>query len=53
MAAILAETLVILCFFFTKIPYLWFNLIGCVAVVAFGLIIAELLNDKVKVEAKQ
>ncbi len=34
--AIIAETSVLLCFFFTEIPFLWYNVIGCVAVIAFA-----------------
>jgi len=39
-AAIVAESTVLGCYFFTKIPYLWFNVIGCVILVA----VAALLN---------
>ncbi len=40
MAAIIAELAVLACYFFTKIPYLWFNVIGCVLL----LILANVLN---------
>ena len=33
LAAIIAELLVLYCYFFTQIPFLWYNLIGCVVVV--------------------
>jgi len=33
-AAIVAEAAVLACFFFTKIPYLWFNVIGCLILIA-------------------
>ena len=32
-AALLAEIVVLLCFIFTPIPFLWFNLIGCLLVI--------------------
>ena len=39
-AAIVAEAVVLTCFFFSEIPYLWFNVIGCAVLIA----IAHLLN---------
>ncbi len=39
-AAIFAEAVVLACFFFTEIPYLWFNVIGCAVLVA----VAHVLN---------
>jgi solute:Na+ symporter, SSS family len=39
-AAIVAELAVLSCFFFTRIPYLWFNVIGCVILIA----LANLMN---------
>ena len=33
MAAILAELLVLGCFWFTEIPFLWYNVIGCLSMV--------------------
>jgi Na+/proline symporter len=39
-AAIIAEMTVFSCFLFTDIPYLWFNVIGCVILI----ILAHLLN---------
>jgi Na+/proline symporter len=33
LAAIIAELLVLYCYFFTDIPFLWYNVIGCLAVV--------------------
>lgn len=32
-AAIIAEMVVLYCFFFTELPFLWFNFIGCVVLV--------------------
>ena len=39
-AAIVAEAVVLACFFFSEIPYLWFNVIGCGVLIA----VAHLLN---------
>jgi Na+/proline symporter len=39
-AAIVAEVVVLTCFFFSEIPYLWFNVIGCAVLIA----VAHLLN---------
>lgn len=38
-AAVLAELIVLACWKFTAISYLWFNVIGCVAVVLLGLLL--------------
>jgi SSS family transporter len=35
-AAILAELLVLYCFFFTEITFLWYNVIGCLGVIIFS-----------------
>lgn len=43
-AAIIAELIVIACFIFTRIPYLWYNVIGCVILI----IIAYLINPMLK-----
>ncbi len=37
-AALIAELIVLLLFFFTDIPYLWFNFIGCMIVIFLSLI---------------
>jgi solute:Na+ symporter, SSS family len=39
-AAIIAELIVISCFLFTEIPYLWYNVVGCILLI----ITAYLLN---------
>lgn len=39
-AAIIAELTVLGCYFFTEIPYLWFNVIGCVLLI----ILAHIMN---------
>jgi len=38
-AALLAETVVVLCWQYTQISYLWYNMIGCVLVILLGLLI--------------
>jgi solute:Na+ symporter, SSS family len=42
-AAIIAELTVLCCYFFTEIPYLWFNVIGCVILVVLAGILNPLL----------
>lgn len=39
-AAVIAELVVIACYVFTEIPYLWYNVIGCISL----LILAGLMN---------
>ncbi len=39
-AAIIAELVVLSCYFFTEIPYLWYNVIGCVILI----VLAHLMN---------
>ena len=46
--AILAEAVVLYCYFFTDIAFLWFNVIGCVAVVIFGFILQAVVGKKEK-----
>ncbi len=41
-AAILAEAIVIYCYFYTSIGYLWFNVIGCSLVIALGFMFQKL-----------
>lgn len=48
-AAIIAEICVLACFFFTKIPFLWYNVIGCVLVMGISLIINYFTVKKVTV----
>ncbi len=45
-AAIIAEIIVLICFFFTDIPYLWFNVIGCVVLVVLALLLQSVLQSK-------
>jgi Na+/proline symporter len=43
-AAVVAQALVIVMFFSLNIGYLWYNLIGCAACVAFSLVLQALLG---------
>ncbi len=48
-AAIGAELFVFVCFLFTNIPYLWFNVIGCIFVIIVAYSINPLLEkEKIK-----
>jgi len=42
-AALIAEALVLACFFFTEIPFLWYNVIGCVVMTLLALILQQLM----------
>jgi len=39
LSAIVAQILVFLCFIFTNISFLWFNVIGCLAVISLGYLL--------------
>lgn len=41
-AAVIAECSVLYCYFFTEIPFLWFNVIGCLLVIIFSILISVL-----------
>ena len=41
-AAIIAEVLVLYSYLFTNIPFLWYNVIGCMAVIIISLLISKL-----------
>ena len=47
-SAIIAEAVVICSFFFTSIPFLWYNVIGCVIVVVLSFIFNPLMPVKEK-----
>jgi Na+/proline symporter len=38
-SALIAELVVIACYFFTDIPYLWYNVIGCVLLIVLAYLI--------------
>ena len=45
-AAIAAECSVLYCYFFTDIPFLWYNVIGCVLVIIVSIFISLLTSKK-------
>lgn len=45
-AAIIAEVLVLYCYLFTSIPFLWYNLIGCLMLVFIALLINPLFKKE-------
>ncbi len=47
-AAVIAECAVLYCYFFTEIPFLWYNVIGCLSVI----IVALILNPFIKHSAR-
>jgi Na+/proline symporter len=47
-AAIIAELIVLYCYLFTSIPFLWYNVIGCLAVI----IISTILNSIIRINPK-
>ncbi len=47
-AAIIAELIVLFCFFFTGITFLWYNVIGCLAVILIALVLNQFPRLKVK-----
>ena len=47
-AAIIAELAVIACYIFTDIPFLWFNVIGCVVLIVLAAFIKPLFNEMQK-----
>ncbi|RAU82333.1 sodium:solute symporter [Pontibacter arcticus] len=46
MAALLAEAVVLYCYYFTDIAYLWFNVIGCGLVILFGLLLQPFVGKR-------
>jgi Na+/proline symporter len=47
-SAIIAEIVVMYCFFFTSIPFLWYNVIGCLIVLILSTGINQIPNRKLK-----
>ena len=45
-AAIGAELLVLCCFFFTDITFLWFNVIGCLGVIIFAMVLNGIIKSR-------
>jgi len=48
-AALVAELVVLYCYLFTDIPFLWYNVIGCLLVIILALILNPLLPKKAEV----
>ncbi len=46
-AALIAEAAVICCFLFTGISFLWYNVIGCMLVIIFSLILNPIIKKKI------
>jgi SSS family transporter len=47
-AALFAEATVLACYFFTEIPFLWFNVIGCLVLVSLAHLLNPFWARKVK-----
>jgi len=47
-SAIIAEAVVLYCFLFTSIPFLWYNVIGCLIVLILSYGINQIPNRKLK-----
>ena len=47
-AALVAEIVVLYCFIFTEIPFLWFNLIGCLVVIVLSLLFNAMRITRLK-----
>ena len=47
-SAIIAEAVVLYCFIFTSIPFLWYNVIGCLIVLILSYGINQIPNRKLK-----
>jgi SSS family transporter len=52
-AALLSETLILYCYFFTDIPFLWYNVIGCLTVMGLGLLFQEFFRKNIHLEDQQ
>ncbi|MCU0364789.1 MAG: sodium:solute symporter [Ignavibacteriaceae bacterium] len=44
LAAVIAELLVLYCFLFTEIPFLWYNVIGCLVVVVVAFLLSKIFK---------
>ncbi len=47
-AAVAAECVVLYCYFFTAIPFLWYNVIGCLIVIIGAVLLSAVIPEKVK-----
>ena len=50
LAAVTAQALVIVMYFSLNIGYLWYNLIGCVACIAFSVALQTLLPPRARAD---
>jgi len=48
-AALVAELVVLYCYLFTSIPFLWYNVIGCLSVIILAFILNPFLPKKAEV----
>ncbi|NNJ53667.1 MAG: sodium:solute symporter [Ignavibacteriaceae bacterium] len=46
-AATIAECAVLYCYFFTDIPFLWYNVIGCLLVIIIAILLSLVLSKKI------
>ena len=44
-AALIAESLVLYCYLFTEIPFLWYNVIGCLVVVVVAFLLSQFFHS--------
>ncbi|MDR0311928.1 MAG: sodium:solute symporter [Acidobacteriota bacterium] len=51
-AALATEALVLACFFFTEIPFLWYNVIGCVVMALLALALQKILPCRTAVSGR-
>lgn len=49
-AAIISEAIIIYLFFFSDVPFLWYNVIGCLSVIAFSLFFNLIFKDTIALE---
>jgi SSS family solute:Na+ symporter len=47
-AALITEVIVIVCFYTTQIAFLWYNVIGCLLVIAISWSLSKVLHEKEK-----
>ncbi len=47
-AAVISECLILFCYFYTEIPYLWYNVIGSISVILIALLIKMTLGSEVQ-----
>jgi Na+/proline symporter len=44
-AALIAESLILYCYLFTEIPFLWYNVIGCLVVVVVAFLLSQFFHS--------